>query len=81
MVSEHRFLKFILPEKAFAAVREGTREWLIECPCGHTRDLWDMGGVRYKAAGEPRRYLKCPKCGRARWHTIRQKTDAEKREL
>lgn len=75
MNSIHRLLKFILPEKAFTAVRDGTREWLIECQCGHTRDLWDAGGVRYKAAGEPRRYLTCPKCGEERWHTIRKKTD------
>ena len=29
--------------KAFAAVRAGTRERLMECKCGHTRDVWDAG--------------------------------------
>ena len=51
MAAEHRFLRFILPAKAFAAVRAGTKQWLAECPCGHKRDVWDSGGVRYKAAG------------------------------
>ncbi len=51
MPTEHRFLKTILPAKVFAAVREGTKQWLAECPCGHKQDFWDSGGVRYKAIG------------------------------
>jgi DNA-directed RNA polymerase subunit RPC12/RpoP len=81
MPAEHRFLKFILPAKAFTAVREGTKQWLAECPCGHRRDLWDSGGVRYKAAGEPRQMGSCPACGKATLHKIRKKTEAEKREI
>jgi len=78
MPAEHKFLRFILPAKAFAAVRAGTRKWLMECPCGHKRDLWDAGGVRYGGVGEPRQYHKCPKCGAGTWHKIRKKTEAEK---
>ena len=81
MASRHRFLKFILSGKAFAAVRDGTREWLIECKCGYRRDFWDLGGVRYKAAGEPRQYVPCPRCGKATWHKIRKKTDEEKKVI
>jgi hypothetical protein len=79
--AEHRFLKFILPAKAFAAVRAGTKEWLAECPCGHKRDIWDSGGVRYKAAGEPRARGGCPACRQNTWHKIRKKTGAEKVEI
>ena len=81
MPAEHRFLKFILPAKGFAAVRAGTKEWLAECPCGHKRDIWDSGGVRYKAAGEPRCGGYCPACRKNTWHKIRKKTEAEKREI
>jgi hypothetical protein len=81
MVAEHRFLRFILPARAFAAVRTGTKQWLMECTCGHKRDLWDLGGVRYMAAGEPRRLLRCPACGKATMHRVRRKTDAERTEL
>jgi hypothetical protein len=81
MPAEHKFLKFILPARAFAALRDGTRQWLIECPCGFKRDLWDLGGVRYKAAGQPRRYATCPSCGKATWHKIRKKTEAEKQQI
>jgi hypothetical protein len=76
--AEHRFLKFILPAKAFAAVRAGTKLWLAECPCGHKQDLWDAGDVRYKAAGEPRNALRCPACGHGTMHKIREKTESEK---
>jgi hypothetical protein len=81
MPAEHKFLRFILPARAFAAIRAGTREWLIECPCVHKRDLWDVGGVRCKAAGEPRQYHEFPECGRGRWHKIRKKTDLERQQL
>jgi len=47
MPAEHKFLKFILPKRAFNAVKAGTKKWLIECKCGHKRDYWDLGGVRY----------------------------------
>ena len=81
MPAEHRFLKFILPAKAFEAVKAGTKQWLAECPCGHKRDVWDSGGVRYKAAGEPRWLGYCPACGKATWRKIRRKTEAEKQEI
>ena len=81
MPAEHRFLRFILPAKAFAAVRAGTKEWLAECSCGHKRDVWNSGGVRFMAAGEPRRLGYCPACGKLTMHKIRKKTDAERREI
>lgn len=73
MPAEHRFLKFILPAKAFAAVRAGTKEWQAECPCGHKQDLWAAGGVRYKAVGKPRQLGYCPGCHKSTMHKIRKK--------
>jgi len=81
MAAEHGFLKFILPARAFNAIREGTKQWLAECPCGHKRDFWDSGGVRYKAAGEPRQLGYCPACGKSTMRTIRRKTEAERTEI
>jgi hypothetical protein len=79
--AEHKLLKFILPARAFVAVKKGTKQWLMECKCGHLRDFWDAGGIRYKAVGEPRQYIKCPECHRATWHKIRKKTDSEKLQV
>ncbi len=81
MPAEHKFLKFILPARAFEAVKKGTKQWLIECKCGHHQDFWDLGGIRYKAVGEPRQYLKCPKCKKNSWHKIRKKTASEKQQI
>lgn len=81
MSISQRILRFILPRRAFEAVRAGTKLWLAECPDGHRRDVWDLGGVRYKAAGEPRTLAFCPDCGRNRWLRIRRKTETEKREF
>lgn len=75
------FLRTILPASWFAAVREGTKEWLVECKCGHKRDLWDLGGVRYKAAGEPRQLMPCSACHERTWHKVRKKTSEERATL
>lgn len=81
MTENHPFLKFILPARAYAAVKAGSKQWLIECPCGHKVDLWDAGGVRYKACGEPKQLMRCRQCGKVTWHITRRKTDLEKQEL
>ncbi len=79
--AEHTFLKSVLPAKAFDAVRAGTKKWLTECACGHARDYWDAGGVRYLASGEPRRLGYCPACGKNTLQKIRKKTEAEQQAL
>jgi len=81
MPTEHQFLKFILPAKAFTAMKMGTKAWLAECSCGHRRDVWESGGLNYMVEGEPRQRGYCPYCGEVTLHKIRKKTEAEKREF
>jgi hypothetical protein len=48
-----------------------SRQWLVRCmTCGHETNVWDMGGVRYKAAGSSRALMFCKPCGRRRCHLI-----------
>lgn len=56
----------------FAAMERESRLWKAECPhCrADTTDVWQMGGVRYKAAGEPKRRARCPRCGQTGWLRI-----------
>jgi hypothetical protein len=68
-------------QRAFTAIRAGTKQWLVECPCGKKLDYWDIGGVRYMAAGEPRQLLRCQSCGKVSWHKIRKKSETEKTEI
>jgi hypothetical protein len=50
-----------------------SRSWMVRCDCGFERSVWDMGGIRWKARGRSRNYLKCPGCGQYTWHTITRK--------
>ena len=64
-----RIAKRLLPKHA-AAMEAESREWRVRCVCGHDRSIWDLGGIRYKAAGNPRKLMKCPACGKRCWHTV-----------
>jgi predicted RNA-binding Zn-ribbon protein involved in translation (DUF1610 family) len=54
-----------------ARMEADSRMWMVQCPnCGYERSIWELGGIRYKAAGNPRRLMRCPNCGQIRWHKI-----------
>jgi phage terminase large subunit GpA-like protein len=56
---------------ATAAMEAESRAWMVSCPhCGFERSVWDTGGVRYKAAGTSRNYMRCPNCGKRGWNRI-----------
>lgn len=66
-----RMLWIMMPSRYFKAVEAESRLWMAKCDaCGYTQSLWERGGVRWKAAGEPRTHLKCPQCGKRSWHKI-----------
>ena len=66
--SQRLFRRLSSPE-LFAAMARESRHWKAECPnCrADTTSVWGMGGIRYKAAGQPRRRARCPRCGQTRW--------------
>ena len=70
MSSIQKFFMAILPPGWAASMEAESRAWIAECPCGNRRSIWDMGGIRWGAAGKPKRYLSCPRCGQMTWHTI-----------
>jgi DNA-directed RNA polymerase subunit RPC12/RpoP len=48
-----------------------SRQWMVRCPtCGFERSIWDLGGIRWKAAGNKRTFLRCPNCGHRGWHIV-----------
>lgn len=65
------FQRLTSPE-LFAAMARDSRHWKAECPhCrADTTNVWEMGGIRYKAAGQPKRRARCPRCGRKGWLRI-----------
>ena len=60
----------LAPRKWAAGVEAESRAWMARCPCGFVASFWDLGGIRWKAAGNDFRYLHCPHCGKSTWHAV-----------
>ncbi|MFO0805693.1 MAG: hypothetical protein U0791_21535 [Gemmataceae bacterium] len=46
----------------------------MDCPCGHVTSIWEMGGIRYRAAGQPVRAGWCAGCRKAFTGLVRKLT-------
>ena len=67
-----RLIRRLSSPELFAAMERDSRLWKGECPhCRAQTSLWEIGGVRYKAIGEPLTRLRCAKCGQMGWMRIR----------
>jgi tRNA A-37 threonylcarbamoyl transferase component Bud32 len=64
-----KILQNLLPAHWFEAVRLQSHDWHMVCPCGHELSVWDAGGIRFGASGNPRRKMFCPACHKFRWFT------------
>lgn len=54
-----------------AEIEAESRAWMMQCPrCKAERSIWEAGGIRYKAAGNPRKMLRCASCSQTTWHRI-----------
>lgn len=65
----------ILPKKWAHHMEEDSRRWMVQCACGYERSVWELGGIRWKARGTPRRYTKCPACHKSSWHKVYKRHD------
>ena len=65
-----RFFTAILPKKWAADMEAQSRLWIVRCPCGEGKSMWELGGIRWRAAGQPRMLKKCPRCGKRTWHKV-----------
>ena len=66
-----KLVKTILPKKWADSIEAESRAWKLRCDnCGHTRSFWEAGGIRWKAAGRPKRYMYCPNDREYHWHTV-----------
>ncbi len=66
----------VLPNSWAASMEAESRGWLMRCPCGAETSVWEMGGVRWKAAGNPVRSGKCGVCGRVFMGQLYQRNGA-----
>lgn len=67
-----KFIKLFVSGPVFAAMEAESKSWMMKCPnCGHERSIWELGGIRYKAASAGKKmYRACPNCGQRGWHTV-----------
>jgi hypothetical protein len=72
-----RLFLAILPQSWAESMVADSMAWHAHCPCGHARSIWDLGGIRWKATGNPRKLIRCPECGQSTWHTVQKFQPAE----
>jgi hypothetical protein len=73
-ILQRTILAFV-PGSVAEAMEHESRQWMMRCDCGHERSIWEVGGIRYKAAGNPRRLSRCPSCNRRTWHEVYNKAE------
>ena len=75
MSTIQRIFKAFMPNKWYVEMESESRQWRMKCRhCNHEHSVWDLGGIRYKAAGRPTRYITCPNCGKGSWQTLFKNT-------
>lgn len=70
MSLSQRFFKAVFPKSWGVDMEAQSRLWMVRCPCGYAKSMWELGGIRWKAAGQPRMLKKCPACGKRTWHKV-----------
>jgi len=65
-----KFVKWFSSKAKFEKIIEESKQWIFKCECGKTTSIWDMGGVRSGAKGNPKIRLKCPHCQKVSWQII-----------
>ena len=78
-----RVMKSFLSEEAAKDMEAHSRSWYLKCPrCGFEKSIWEMGGIRWKATGNSKNYMRCINCGERSWHQMyRKSVDTESAEL
>jgi hypothetical protein len=59
-----KIVKFFSSGSLFQKMMEDSKRYRFTCSCGKESSIWDIGGIRYKASGKPRTWIKCPHCGK-----------------
>jgi hypothetical protein len=57
-----RILQWFTSAALFEKMKADSQKWKFDCVCGKTSNIWEIGGVRYKAYGESLTGMKCPHC-------------------
>ncbi len=70
-----KLAKALVSTRRFEAMEAQSRAWVMKCThCGRETSIWDMGGIRYKASGNPSRAGWCKHCNKKFFGTLHQTT-------
>ena len=59
-----------MPASWAESMEKESREWMLKCNnCGSEKSVWEHGGIRWKAAGNPTRRMLCFNCSTLSAHT------------
>jgi hypothetical protein len=70
MTFTQRFLAAVQPNAWAEEMKTESQNWMLQCTCGYERSFWKMGGIRWKAAGNPNKVMRCPHCGQVTQHRV-----------
>ena len=72
-------LRFVSARTA-QAMEDESRSWVMQCECGHTTSIWEMGGIRYKASSKGLRRLgRCAACHRRFFGAVTRRPTTDER--
>jgi rRNA maturation endonuclease Nob1 len=71
MTRIQRLALLLLPKRLAGEIETESRAWHLRCTgCGEEVSVWDVGGVRFKAKGNPRYRRACVHCGTTTRHDM-----------
>jgi hypothetical protein len=59
-----KIFKMFVSNQTFEKARAESLTWYFTCDCGKEFSIWEIGGIRYKAMGNPVKQVKCPFCNK-----------------
>lgn len=69
-----KIAKALTSAATFEKLKEESMRYYFVCAkCGKESNIWEIGGIRYKAAGKPLTSIMCPGCGKFGMQAILKK--------
>lgn len=66
-----RAILAVVSEKTAATIEAESRAWMLKCTvCETERSVWELGGLRWGASGNPRVRRRCERCSKRQWHDL-----------
>jgi hypothetical protein len=65
-----KIVRFFSSKARFEKIMEDSKRYKFDCSCGKTSNIWEIGGVKYKATSGSLNRIRCPHCGKAAMHKI-----------